>query len=284
MKMWMTLGWMALLPALVLAQPKEGEAGATARSPGIEILGYGLDVQGFVDLTYQSRYIWRGFDVYRDNNGATQLTAGLDFADTVFGFLVSGHRATGSGYEVQERWDYNLYYQNAVFKGEPFQTQFRLGWVYYNFPEFEAELFDLQELHAVVSMPNITTVKGLVPSYVLVKLYPAHHGGAPVAGNASGFAHILMLDYALPMTGLLPTMPEQVIKFHSEVVYNDGVSPLRTDVDHDWSNAVFGVSTDFDLGYGITLTPAAYHQISMDSSVNTDDSETWFTVSAKLVF
>lgn len=284
MKKWMILGWMVVLPALSLGQAADKTGGAAPKSAGIEILGYGLDVEGFVDLAYQSRYIWRGFDVYRDNNGAVQLTAGLDFADSGFGALVSGHRAIGSGYEVQERWDYSLYYQNAVFKGEPFQTQFRLGWVYYNFPEFEADYADLQELHAVVSMPNITNIKGLVPSYVLVKLYPAHHGGAPVAGNASGFAHIFMLDYAFPITGFLPTMPEQVIKLHSELVYNDGVSPMRTDVDHDWSNAVLGVSTDFDLGYGITLTPALYHQISMETTVNTDDSETWFTVSAKLVF
>ena len=283
MKKWMTLGLMVLLPTLVLAQTTGKKDMATSRPNDLEILGYGLDVHGFVDLAYQSRYIWRGFDVY-NNDSAVQLTANVEFADTGFGLAISGHRANQSGYELQERWDYNLYYQNALFKGEPIETHYRLGWVYYNFPEWPAECWDLQELHAVVSMPRITNVKGLVPSYALVKLYPAHGGSPFVGDNASGFAHILMLDYSFPIRGFLPTMPEQVIKLHSELVYNDGVSPMNTDVDHDWSDAVIGVSTDFDLGYGITLTPGLYHQITMDRSVNPDESETWATVGARVAF
>jgi len=280
MKKLVCLVVIVLLPAMVLAQT---ESKGKSKGPGdLEILGYGLDVHGYADITFQSRYIWRGFDVF-NNRSAYQMTAGLQFADTGFGAEVSGHRATGGGYELWERWDYNLYYQNALFKGEPIETNYRLGWVYYSFPQWPAVSWDLQEMHAIISMPNVTTVKGLVPSLVIVKLWPSAGDSPFVGSNASGWAYIGMLDYAFPIPGLLPTMPEQMIRLHSEIIYNDGVSPMNTVVDSDWSNAVLGASTDFDLGYGLKLTPGVYYQVSMDSSVN-DKDEVWFTVGGRFTF
>jgi len=283
MKKLMSLAIMVLLAMTLQAQGEQPKT-KTGGPRDLEILGYGIDVHGFLEVTYQSQYIWRGFDVY-NNRSAVQMTAGVQIADTGFGAVVSGHRANGRGNELWERWDYNPYYQNALFKGEPVETDFRFGWVYYNYPQWAAKAWDLQELHAIVSMPNITTIKGLVPSVVLVKLWPAHGGSPNVGSNATGCVYIGMLDYTFStMRGLLPTMPEQVIKLHSEVVYNDGVSPQNKVVDSDWSDAVFGVSTDFDLGYGIVLTPGLFHQVTMDKSVNPDKSETWFTVGGKFTF
>jgi hypothetical protein len=73
------------------------------------------------------------------------------------------------------------------------------------------------------------------------------------------------------------------VNLHSELVYNDGVHPAGFNVDQDWSNAVIGASTDFDLGYNVTFTPAVYYQASMDTSINTED-ETWVTLSVRYTF
>ena len=64
------------------------------------------ELHGSVDLTYQSKYIWRGFDVYGDKS-AIQPSLDLDLFGTGLGFNVMGHRANSSGYEAAERWDYN---------------------------------------------------------------------------------------------------------------------------------------------------------------------------------
>ena len=64
------------------------------------------ELHGSVDLTYQSKYVWRGFDVYNDKS-AMQLGLDLDFFGTGFGLNVLGHRANSSGHEASERWDYN---------------------------------------------------------------------------------------------------------------------------------------------------------------------------------
>ena len=261
------------------------------------------ELHGAIDVTYQSKYLWRGIDVYGDKS-AIQPSVTLDLYDTGFGISAEGHRANSSGFETTERWDYTLFYKNALFVDEPCATQYMLGWRYFHFPDAPFDNMpvgasgdiDLQEIHAVMSWPQILPVEGLVPTYVLVKLWPAESrsfvgsqtitlpSGAVTSGTASGFAHIFMLDYGLPIEGLLPDVPEQVLRLHSEIVFNDGVDPRGVGVDHDWSNAVFGVATDFELAENVTLTPAVYHQVTMDTSVNDDKDETWFTLGVKYAF
>ena len=250
------------------------------------------ELHGSVDLTYQSKYIWRGFDVYGDKS-AMQPSLDLDLFGTGLGANIMGHRANSSGYEAGERWDYTLYYQNMMCADQDYAMMYRLGWVYYNFPQGHNQDADLQEMHAILSMPKIIPT-GIVPSYVLVKLWPNSSGslvaskvdlttGLPSKGTASGWAHIFMLDYPLTVSGILPDTPEQVLNLHAELVYNDGVGPTGQDVDSDWSNLVFGVSTGIDLTDELVMTPGVFHQISMDDSVNNDE-ETWATLSLTYKF
>jgi hypothetical protein len=269
MKKLLILSVLAIAPVMVFAQGDPG--------------GFDAGITGSIDLTYQSKYIWRGFDVFANDDGATQLTANLDFFDTGFGMNVVGHSAVGSGHVNEERWDYNVYYGNVLFAEDVLQTNYRLGFVHYNYAELPSDYRDLEELHAVLSMPNVTGVQGLVPSYVLIKMYPAEGGSAGVNGNASGFMHIGMLDYTFAVPGVTADVPEQVFKLHSELVYNDGISPNSTNVDQDWSHSVFGVSTDVDLGYGFTMTPGLYYQYTWEKTVNGED-ELWGTVGLRYAF
>jgi len=253
------------------------------------------ELHGTIDVTYLSKYIWRGFDLYGDKS-AIQPALDLDLYGTGFGMGVIGHRANSDKYEKDERWDYSLYYGNKLCEGEPLATNYRISWVYYNYPERSSHStknstdgFDLQEVNGMFSWPNILPVKGLVPSYVLVKMWPTNSGSwvgrkATTTGTASGFAHIFMLDYPLQLQGVLPETPPQVLNLHSEVIYNDGIGPQGQNIDQDWTNAVFGISTNFDLGNKVTLTPGVYHQITMDKSANPDKDETWASMSLKYAF
>ncbi len=263
-----------LFAATGLAQAQEGE------------------LHGSIEATYQTKYVWRGFTVY-GSKSAIQPAVDLNLFGTGFGVSAMGHRANSSGYELAERWDYTLYYQNRMFADESYATNYRLAWVYYNYPDLSYKNADLQEVHAVVSLPKMLPA-GIVPSYVLVKLWPSKSGswvaskfdlaaGQPSTGTASGFAHIFMLDYGLHIEGLVPEIPEHVLNLHAELVFNDGVGPAGQNVDQDWSNAVFGVSTDFALAENLTFTPGIYFQISMDKSVN-DDDELWSTFGLKYKF
>jgi hypothetical protein len=245
------------------------------------------ELHGTIDFTYQSKYVWRGFDIYGDKS-AIQPSIDLDLFGSGFGLNIAGHRANSSGFEDTERWDYMLYYGNKLFEDEVYATNWRMGYVQYNYPDnssHSTSSLDLSELHWILSWPNAIPVEGLVPTYVLVKLWP--YNGGSLGGGASGFAHIFMLDYGLSVPGILPDTDEQVLRLHSELVFNDGVHPLGkyapAGADSDWSNIVFGVETDFDLGNNMSLTPGLYQQISMDDSVN-DEDETWVNLSLKYKF
>jgi len=257
------------------------------------------ELHGYFDLTYQSKYLWRGIDVYGDKS-AIQPTLMLDLYDTGFSFGVEGHRANSSGFETTERWDFTLYYKNGLFMDESYATQYMVWWRYFYHPDAPLDGIptglsgdvDLQELAAVLAWPKILPVEGLVPAYALIKLWP-HESGTFVGsqdiaglsnGTASGFAHVFMLDYALPVEDLLPDMPEQVLNLHTEVIFNDGVDPRGLGVDHDWSNAVFGVSTDFKLDENVTFTPGLYYQVTMDKTINDDQDELWCTLGMRYSF
>lgn len=251
------------------------------------------ELHGTIDMTYQSKYVWRGFDVYGDKS-AIQPSIDLDLFGTGFGLNVMGHRANSDKYEDFERWDYNLYYQNSLFEEETYATNYRIGWVHYNYPDGAMRDYDLDEIHTIFSWPKICPA-GVVPSYCLVKLWPTSSGskvgskamnpmGMRTRGTASGWAHIFMLDYGWTIPGLCPDTPEQVLNLHTEMVYNDGVGPGGQNVDHDWTNITFGISTDFDLGNNLTFTPGVHHQVTMDDSANDDKDETWVTLSMRYTF
>jgi hypothetical protein len=259
-----------------------------------DLLGIKGDLHGSVGVTWDSKYLWRGFDFY-DDKSAVHVLTDLSLFDTGFGVSVAGNRACASGFEDRERWDFTAYYQNSLFNDEAYVTRFRFGWTYYDYPELNAEeSLNLQEGHLILSWPEILPVKGLCPTYALVKMWPSESGSR--LADASGWLHIFMLDYGFSIPSLIPGQSkEQLVKLHSEVVYNDGFSPtparpvndwhtVYPNPDHDWSHAVFGVSTDFNFGYGIFFTPALYYQLTMDKSINEDDDELWASFNLRFTF
>ncbi len=231
-------------------------------------------IKGTLDFTYVTKYVWRGFNVY-GNQAAVAPSIDLFNPQTNIGFNLTAHDPAHEGYEIFQRWDYNFYYLMKLFAGESAEMDFRFDYVYYNYPRESHSLYDLQELNMVVSMPKALPIEGLVPSYVLVKLWPSSSGSlvganSPFGGTASGFAHIFMLDYALPyvcpFTGV-----DRKLNLHAEAVYNDGVSPLGTKVDSDWSNGVFGATTTYELADNLFLTPGFFYQSSWEDTVNPSD-------------
>jgi hypothetical protein len=257
------------------------------------------DLHSSIGTEYSTKNVWRGFTVY-GSKSTTHPFIDLDLYGSGFGLNVTGHIPNGSGeagglgVQQFQRWDYTLYYHNQLFSDQTYATNYMLGYVYYNYPHLSISNgkfpngIDLQELHGALSFPKILGVEGLVPTYVLVKLWPSNSDSwvgdkSPAGGTASGFAHIFMLDYALRTTCPI-TNQERVINLHSEVVYNDGVGPAGQNVDHDWSDAVFGVSTDIDLGSNLIFTPGLFHQVTMDKSVNDEKSITWASLILKYKF
>ncbi len=236
-------------------------------------------LSGTVDVTYLSKYIWRGFDLYDDDHSAIQPSIDIDFYDTGFGMSVLMSRANQSGFENAEWWIYTLYYKNTAFEDETYATDYKVGWGYYNFPDSSHKVGDLQEFFASLSWPKLCPF-GVVPSYTAIYMWPAKSDSLiNQVVDVSGWIHIFGLGYDLTVPELIPEIPEQVLHLSADLVYNDGV----LGVDHDWSHFVFGISTDIDLGNNLAFCPGLYYQASMEDSVN-DDDETWVSLSLKYKF
>jgi hypothetical protein len=258
-----------------------------------DLIGAAQNFDGTVAVTWGSKYIWRGFDIY-DDKSATHFLADVSLHGVGLGGSVAGHRANSSGFEDRERWDYTLYYQNSLFAKEPAATQFRFGWVYYDYPELnEDESLNLQEAHLLLSWPSILPVQGLCPTYELIKMWPAKSDSV-LPDSASGWMHIFMLDYGFALPGMAPRT-RTLVKLHSEIIYNDGltITPARPrndwtvvhpNPDHDWSNAVFGVSTDLEVIKDFVFTPAVYYQTTLNNTINEDDDEVWATLNLRYTF
>jgi len=237
------------------------------------------ELSGTVDVTYLSQYIWRGFELY-GNQSAIQPSIDLDLYGTGLGLKVLWSRANSSGYEADEELDFTLYYGNTLYENETYATNYKVGWKYYYFPDGPwqagAVSNDLQEMFATLSWPEICP-EGVVPSYTVIKMWAAKENSP--AADISGWLHVLGLGYDLTLEGLLPETPEQILHLSAEMWYNDGVMG----VDRDWSHAVFGLSTDFDLGHDCTLRPGVYYQSSMEDDVNKSD-EFWCSVGVSYAF
>ena len=244
------------------------------------------ELTGTIDVTYLSSYIWRGFDCYAQGHSAIQPSINLDLYGTGFGLKILSGRAIHGGFEDKEELDINLYYNNTFFEAENYATNYQIGYVYYNFPDNPKKgsptlmCGDMQELYAALAWPNICPF-GVVPSYTAILMWPSE--GKGYARNNGGWAHVFGLDYAWTVPGLLPETPEQALNLHAEMVYNDGVGPAGEAVDNDWSHAVFGVSTDFEVVENLTFTPGFYYQSSWDDSVNSQD-EAWVSLAMSYKF
>lgn len=263
------LGAVILLVAAGLAQAQEGV------------------LSGTVDITFLSSHIWRGFDVYSNNHPALRPSIDLNLYDTGVGVKVLYSRAIADhGFENDEGIELTLYYGNNLFEGETYTTDYKIGWVYYNYPDEPVRAAHMQEIFASLSMPELCPL-GVVPSYTIVCMWPAKSNST--VGSNGGWLHIMGLSYDLAVPGLLPEIPEQILHLSGELVYNDGAAPGSVNppggarVDHDWSHAVLGVSTNFDLTEDVTLTPGLYHQMSMENTVNPED-EWWLTLSLSYEF
>lgn len=241
------LATILLLTSAGLTQAKDSELGVTA------------------DVTYMSRYIWRGFDSYPNNHSAIQSSIDLDLYETGWGVNVWWSRANTSGFENSEEIDYTLYYGKSLFEGETHATDYGIGWVYYYYPDEPRKAADMQEVFLNLSWPNAHR-GGLVPGYTMVCMWPSERK----SNVSGGWLHIFHLCYDLTIPGFGAEAKEQVFHLSAETIYNDGACGA----DNDWSHAVFGISTSFDLSSTLTLTPAFYYQSSWDDSVNTHD-EYW---------
>ena len=232
-----------------------------------------------VDLTWASKFIWRGLDV-GDNKAAFQPSVNFDlwgsgFSTKIWGTWLGGPTNGAEAAVPTEKLEYSLTYANSLNKGDTMQVDYALTYTYADYYAHNSSLHDYQDLAATVALPKIHGC--FVPHYTLAYSWSGRPG--PTTGwlnsGSEGFVHIVGFDYNFKVS-------EQPLTFSANAIYNDGT--YGENVDHDWSHIVWGLSTSFKCpATGGKFIPAIYYQTSMDDSVNPND-EFWTTLSYKINF
>ncbi len=272
-----------------LAAAAEAEERATAEETAVEkpaIPAAPTDrISGTINLDYGTRYIWRGFDKYYNNHAAFQPNVDLKWFGTGFGTTIFYSTPFTGHLEDLQELDFTPYYENSIFNEEIYKINYKIWYTYYRYPRKAMSWNDAQEMGGSFGFPHILPW-GIVPSYTFVYMWESTNGDSDdtrLFKNCDGPAHIFGLGYDLKTGPILPNTTEQVFHLTTDLVYNDGVGPGGSAVDHDWSNAVFGIATDVDLSNNLTFTPGFFLQKTMDHSINQND-EYWFTLRLSYAF
>ncbi len=251
-----------------------------------------------VDATWVSKHLWYGVDIL-DDKGAFQPSVDLDLFGSGFsvnvwasyptaaGDMNKGGGSAGTSRVDATRYDYTVAYSTVFCEGEPGAVAVTAHGRYYDFIDQPDQAGDAHEVGVQIALPELCEA-GVVPSYFVGRIWPAAgktSGGKPdLPMDYDGWVHIFGLSYDWKLPGLTPDTPEQVVSFSAAAVYNDGFTDNAAGtVDHDWSHALFGISTSFELAENVHLTPAVYYQSSWEDSVNPED-ELVFSIGASYKF
>ncbi len=227
-----------------------------------------------LDMTYVSKYMWRGYDLYHDR-GAFQPSINADLFGTGLSANIWSSIPAGSGNEDLTELDYTLTYAFRVFDDQVYAFDVFTNFIYFDYIKLN-HMADCHEFGIGAAMPNLIRAGdiALVPSYYMGKIWPNSSGVDNVAG---GF-HVLGLSLDLPISNPITAGDTFILNFAGDITYNDGAFGA----DHDWSHSTVGVSTCIPFG-SVTLTPFVNYQISMDESVN-DENELWSGMSMTFSF
>lgn len=231
-----------------------------------------------VDITYASRYIDKGTDVFANNHSVLMPGIGIDLFATGFGISVVGFHANSGGFENAFKMEHSVYYETEFLEDSPLATECLIAWAYSNFPDNPRKAADTQEIETFFSWPNIGP-KNIVPYYLVSAEWP-------VTGNAGnrktgGWIHIFGINYDFNIPHPLRPIKTHPLTLSAEIAYNDGTGGEK--IDHDWSHAVLGLSTAFEIAKGTSLNCGMYWQSSWEDSVNKSD-EVWFSAGVRHEF
>ena len=237
-----------------------------------------------VDLSYVSKYIWRGFDLL-DDTSAWQPSVNVDlgggFSANVWMSYSGASGTTDGGISRvnSTEYDYTLAYDGTVLEDSAWKTNYQVGWRYYDYIDTPSKDNDVQEVFLTGEMPALTGC-GVVPHFGIFQMWEAEQGASKNTTGRDYSGTIYLMGFGYGFT--LEQAPELPMNFTWDIVYNDGTGGAT--VDHDWSHMVWGLSTSMTCpATGATVTPAVYFQNSMESTVNTED-ELWAGVSYSFSF
>ncbi|HBG61981.1 MAG TPA: hypothetical protein DDX37_09155 [Candidatus Omnitrophica bacterium] len=218
-----------------------------------------------VTQSYVSRYIWRGMDLYSDDDSAYQPSLDVSlpkaFKNTDISFNVWGSFPTSSGHEIATELDYSI---KAAHDFEVFNLS--TGYIYIDYPKAN-NFLDINEYWGSFSLFKIP----VLPIDISLNLFAAYETEATKGGSENGWYYSWGFGTKMPLPKSYVTQEGQAISFGITNWGNDGVAGLKP-------SSLY--ATDFSLltSYTIkrfTFTPAFHYVANYNDDINNGDSEVW---------
>ncbi|MFC1752171.1 hypothetical protein ACFL96_02075 [Thermoproteota archaeon] len=225
------------------------------------------DVEITVDKTYVTRYIWRGQDLYGQDDGAIQPSIDFLFPGLVAGADLDinlwGSFATSGGHEDGEEFDYTISLAKDIAEG----INLSGGITYFDFPN-TGSTSDVKEPWVALGFSNV------LPDFVLpinISLFAGYDFQAKPGGPDEGWYYSYGFDteIALPESGI--TQDDQTLAIAFTNWGNDGVADLEPSPLYATE---VSVSTSYRVGY-ISITPSLTYTINHEEKINSGDCELW---------
>lgn len=208
-----------------------------------------------VSLAVDSKYMWRGFDVY-DDHGIYSGNLNVDLGSG-FAFDLWGGGPIGSGNEEGKEVDYTFSYAGTCGEGETGQVNYGVFYTYYDFIQLNS-LADVMEVGITIGLPNVFQIAGSPVSFDYLLAHGWSDEGVFDSGQYQDFK-------------LSSTVGE------IDVALNLGHWARFAGLDNDASHFGVTLGTSLELS-GYELSPYIAFQHSMDDLVN-DDDEVWGGIS-----
>ncbi len=224
-------------------------------------------VEVSVSETFVSRYIWRGQDLYGDNDAAHQLSIDVFFPklfkDTDISFNIWGSFPMNSGHEDSEELDYTIAFSRDVFD-ERFNIS--AGFTYFDFPNTSGTA-DVSEPWGSMTLNKIP---GL-PIDISATVFAGYDFAAKSGGPDEGWYYSWGFDTEIGLPVLSIFQDEQTLVLGVVSWGNDGVADLESS---SLYATELSVSTSYALA-GFTITPSLNYSIGHEEVINSGNDELW---------
>ncbi len=226
----------------------------------------GQEVDVTVTNSYVSRYIWRGQDVYADNDGAYQPSVDISLPGFLKGtdvdFNVWGSFPLNKGHELADELDYTLSFSRDLGR----MYNLSLGYTYYDYPKAN-KYSDVQEPWVSFTLNRIP----YLPLDVSFNVFAGYDFSAASGGPEEGWYYSWGLSTELPLPESSLTQKGQSLSLGITNWGEDGVGGLKPS---SLYAVEISISTSYSAGK-FSITPTLDYTINCEDKINNGDDELW---------
>jgi hypothetical protein len=224
--------------------------------------------------SYVSHYIWRGQDLFGDNDAAHQPSIDIVFPKffkaAELSFNIWGSFPLNRGHEDAEELDYTV-----AFSGNLLDEVFNVstGYTYYDYPNTN-NTSEVQEPWIVITLNKIPAID------ISATIFAGYDFQAASGGPDEGWYYSWGFDTELVLPKLPFFQEGQTLAIGIVNWGNDGVADLKPSSLYA-TEVLFSTSYDFK---DFIITPSFHYSINHEEQINSDDDEIWGGIEISYAF